>query len=54
MLKIAMTGARGYLGSLIRLYHKDKYEFIPVTSADLDLSDPDRAREYFEQLDFEF
>jgi len=53
MLKIAMTGARGYLGSLIRFYNKDKYEFISVTSVDLDLCDPERAKEFFEQLDFD-
>ncbi len=53
MLTIALTGARGYLASLIRLYNKDNYEFINVISQDLDLSDPDHAREYFEKLDFD-
>lgn len=53
MKKIAITGANGYLASLIQLYNGNKYEFIRISTKDLDLSHPERVYSYFDQLDMD-
>lgn len=53
MKKIAITGANGYLASLIQQTNKEQFHFIPVAHSDVDLSDPKRTADYFEKLDFD-
>lgn len=53
MKKIAITGANGYLASLIQLYNGNDYEFIRVSTKDLDLSHPDLVYAYFDALDMD-
>lgn len=52
-MKILMTGGSGYIGSLLKQELKDQYEFISVSSKDLDLSKPDMVAAYFDPLDFD-
>lgn len=52
-MKIAITGANGYIASLIQKVNKDKYTFIPVTRKDVALDDIAQVKAYFEQLDFD-
>lgn len=53
MKKIAITGANGYLASLIQLYNGKDYEFIRVSTKDLDLAHPDLVYSYFDGLDMD-
>ena len=53
MKKIVVTGANGYLASLVMKTNAGKYEFIPVTRKDVDLSEPVKVKEYFESLEFD-
>lgn len=53
MLKVAVTGANGYIASLTREYNKNKFEFIPITRKELSLDDPKQVKAYFENLDFD-
>ena len=53
MKKIVVTGANGYLASLVMKTNAGKYEFIPVTRKDVDLSEPTKVKEYFENLEFD-
>lgn len=53
MKKIVVTGANGYLASLVMKTNAGKYEFIPVTRKDVDLSEPTKVKEYFESLEFD-
>lgn len=53
MKKIAITGANGYIASLIQKTNKDLFEFIPVTRKDVALDHPEQVKEYFERLDFD-
>lgn len=51
--RVVVTGANGYLASLIRLYNADKFEFVSVTRADVDLSDVEAVAEFFSALEFD-
>lgn len=51
--KLVITGANGYIASLVALYNADRFDIVPVTRADVDLSDPDAVRVYFSALDFD-
>ncbi|MCH3942220.1 MAG: sugar nucleotide-binding protein [Atopobiaceae bacterium] len=51
--RVAITGANGYLASLIRLYNADSYEFVPISHTDVDFSRPSEAGRFFEGLDFD-
>ena len=51
--KLVITGANGYIASLVALYNADRFDIVPVTRADVDLSDPDAVRAYFSALDFD-
>lgn len=53
MKKIAITGANGYLASLIQKYNETTCEFIPVTRVDVDFEEPKLVKTYFENLDFD-
>jgi len=53
MKKIVVTGANGYLASLVMKTNAGKYEFIPVTRKDVDLSEPIKVKEFFENLEFD-
>ncbi|MBL1229672.1 sugar nucleotide-binding protein [Enterococcus sp. BWB1-3] len=53
MKKIAITGANGYLASLIQKTNKENFHFIPVTRSNVDLTDPKKTAAYFEKLDFD-
>lgn len=51
--KVAVTGANGYLASLVQRYNGDKFEFVRVSRADVDYSKPQEVRSFFEGLDFD-
>lgn len=53
MKKVAVTGANGYVASLIMKTNKDKFEFIPLTRKDIAMDDPKAVKEFFENLDFD-
>lgn len=53
MKKIAVTGANGYIASLIQKTNKDKFTFIPLTRKELSLDDPEQVKKFFETLDFD-
>ncbi len=53
MQKIAITGANGYIASLVQLYNNDKFEFMRISRKDVDYKKPQQVKEYFEQLDFD-
>ncbi len=52
-MKILLTGANGYVGSLIYESLKDQYEFIRVTRKNVDFSEPQAVEDYLDKLDFE-
>lgn len=51
--RVAITGANGYLASLIQLYNGASYEFVRVSHNQVDLSRPEAVGRYFEGLDFD-
>lgn len=51
--RVVVTGANGYLASLIRLYNADKFDFVNVTRTDVDLSNVEEVAEFFAGLDFD-
>ncbi len=53
MKRMVITGASGYLASLIQLYNKDEFEFIRVSRRDVDYSKPEEVSRYFSSLDFD-
>lgn len=53
MQRIAITGASGYLASLIQLYNRDRFEFVPITRAQVDYRRPELVEEFFRDLDFD-
>ena len=53
MKRMVITGASGYLASLIQLYNKDKFEFVRVSRRDVDYSKPEEVSRYFSSLDFD-
>ena len=53
MQRMAITGANGYLASLVQLYNKDRFEFVRVSRRDVDYTDLDAVRAYFNELDFD-
>lgn len=53
MKKMVITGANGYLASLVQLFNKDKFEFIRVSRSDVDYNDPAAVAAYFDGLDFD-
>ena len=53
MKRMVITGASGYLASLIQLYNKDEFEFVRVSRQDVDYSKPEEVSRYFSSLDFD-
>lgn len=53
MTRIAVTGANGYLASLIQTYNAGRFEFVRVSRSDVDYTDLAGLRAYFEALDFD-
>lgn len=53
MQRIAITGATGYLASLVQLYNRDRYEFVPVSRRDVNYTRPDEVERFFLDLDFD-
>ena len=53
MKRLAITGANGYLASLVQMYNKDRFEFVRVSRKDVDYTDLGSVRSYFENLDFD-
>ena len=51
MKRIAITGATGYLASLIRLYNQGRYEFVPLSRSDIDYTRPDDVERFFLNID---
>lgn len=51
MQRIALTGANGYLASLIRLYNKDRFTFVPISRTDVDYRKPEDVERFFRNLD---
>lgn len=53
MKRILVTGARGYLASLARLYNARTYEFACVSHTDVDFGDPKGVERYFRAAEFD-
>ena len=53
MTRIAITGANGYLASLVQTYNAGTFDFIRVSRSDVDYADLNGLRSYFEALDFD-
>ncbi|MBQ9328505.1 MAG: sugar nucleotide-binding protein [Solobacterium sp.] len=53
MTKIALTGANGYLASVIRLYNQDRFEFINITRKEVDFSKPETVVPYLTSIDYD-
>ena len=51
MQRIAITGATGYLASLVQLYNRDRFEFVPIRRTDVDYTRPDTVESFFDDLD---
>ena len=51
--RVAITGANGYLASLVQRYNADKFEFVRVSRSDVDYTNPADVARYFEKLDFD-
>ena len=53
MQRILITGARGYLASLARLYNAGTFEFVCVSHTDVDFGDPAAVEAFFRAEDFD-
>lgn len=51
--RVAITGANGYLASLVQHYNADRFEFVRVSRTDVDYTRPDQVARFFEDLDFD-
>ena len=51
MQRIAITGASGYLASLVQLYNRDRFVFVPVSRSQVDYTHPSEVERFFSQLD---
>ena len=52
-IKVAITGANGYLASMIQKYNQNDFEFIPIKRKDISLEDLDQVKNFFTSLDFD-
>ena len=53
MKRILVTGARGYLASLARLYNAETYDFSCISHTDVDFRDPEGVEDFFRAVDFD-
>jgi dTDP-4-dehydrorhamnose reductase len=53
MRKIAITGATGLVGTRILEILKNDFEFIPLRSEDIDITDKDKVQTKFKELSFD-
>ena len=53
MKRILVTGARGYLASLARLYNAEDYDFSCISHTDVDFRDPAGVEDFFRAADFD-
>ena len=53
MKKIAVTGANGFVASVIRLYNQDQFEFLSITRKEIDLTKPETVYPYLMDQDFD-
>lgn len=53
MKKILVTGANGYLASLIMKTQANRFEFIPFTRQNADFARPEQVKEAMAQFDFD-
>lgn len=51
--KVIVTGANGYIASLVRLYNAGSFDFTCVSHSQLDFSKPKDVASYFEKADFD-
>ena len=51
--KILVTGANGYIASLVRLYNAGSYDFTCVSHSELDFSKPKDVADKFEKADYD-
>lgn len=52
-MRVAITGASGYLASLIQIYNGDSFEFVPISRRDVDYLKPESVETYVRDLDFD-
>ena len=52
-MRVAITGARGYLASIIQIYNGDSFEFVPISRRDVDYLKPESVETYVRDLDFD-
>ena len=52
-MKIAVLGARGFVGSSLAAYFKHNHTVVPVTRQTLDLLDPVKVRKWLEHEKFD-
>lgn len=53
MFKIAITGANGYLASLIQASNNARFNFIPITRKDVDLTNTQAVTKLFQALEYD-
>ena len=53
MKRIAITGANGFVASVIHLYGSGRYEFIPITRKEIDFSRPETVYPYLSGLKYD-
>lgn len=53
MKRVVITGANGYLATLVQTMNDDNCQFIPVTRKDVDLEAPEQVAQFFQGLDFD-
>lgn len=49
--RLVVTGANGYLASLVRLYNGSRFDIVPVSRADVDYRDPAAVERFFSSLE---
>ena len=53
MKTILVTGANGYIASLVRAYQKDNFNWICMTRKDADLTNPEDVKKFVASQDFD-
>ena len=53
MKTILVTGANGYIASLVRAYQKDNFNWICMTRKEADLTNPEDVKRFVASQDFD-